>query len=84
MIEGMDSNMIYCKKFCKCHNVPPSTTIIKKKFPSSFMGAGITIPVVESGEWEFPAEISGRDSTWSHSIRNNTIPATVKQSWVIT
>jgi hypothetical protein len=20
---GMNSTMIYCKKFCKCHNVPP-------------------------------------------------------------
>jgi hypothetical protein len=34
MVEGVNSSMtylIYCKKFCKCHNVlPPSTTI--KKF----------------------------------------------------
>jgi hypothetical protein len=34
MMEGVNSTMlylIYCKNFCKCHNVlPPSTTI--KKF----------------------------------------------------
>jgi hypothetical protein len=33
MIQGMNSSMIYliyCKYFCKCHNVPlPSTTINK-------------------------------------------------------
>jgi hypothetical protein len=22
--------LIYCKNFCKCHNVPPPSTIIKK------------------------------------------------------
>jgi hypothetical protein len=22
MMEGMNSTMIYCKNFCKCHNVP--------------------------------------------------------------
>jgi hypothetical protein len=34
MMEGVNSNMIYlihCKNFCKCHNVPPSSTTIKKK-----------------------------------------------------
>jgi hypothetical protein len=34
MVEGVNSNMIYliyCKNFCKCHNVPPSSTTIKKK-----------------------------------------------------
>jgi hypothetical protein len=31
IIEGVNSNMIYCKNFCKCHNVhPPSTTKINK------------------------------------------------------
>jgi hypothetical protein len=35
-LEGMNSTMIQCKNFCKCHNVPPSTTIIlKKKFLKS-------------------------------------------------
>jgi hypothetical protein len=24
-------NLIYCKNFCKCNNVPPSSTTIKKK-----------------------------------------------------
>jgi hypothetical protein len=40
MVECVNSSMmylIYCKNFCKCHNVtPPSTTIIiiiKKKYP---------------------------------------------------
>jgi hypothetical protein len=28
---GMNSTMIYCKNFGKCHNVPLSCTIIKKK-----------------------------------------------------
>jgi hypothetical protein len=23
MMEGMNSTMICCKNFCKCHNVPP-------------------------------------------------------------
>jgi hypothetical protein len=23
MMEGMNSTMIHCKKFCKCHIVPP-------------------------------------------------------------
>jgi hypothetical protein len=27
---GMNSTMINCKNFCNCHNVSPSTTIIKK------------------------------------------------------
>jgi hypothetical protein len=35
MMEEVNSSMIYliyCKNFCKCHNVPPpSTTIIVKK-----------------------------------------------------
>jgi hypothetical protein len=33
MMEGVNSSMIYmiyCKKFCKCHSVPPPGTIIKK------------------------------------------------------
>jgi hypothetical protein len=30
--EGVNSSMIYCKNFCKCHNVPlPSPTIKKLK-----------------------------------------------------
>jgi hypothetical protein len=31
---GVNSSMIYliyCKNFCKCHNVPPSSTAIKAK-----------------------------------------------------
>jgi hypothetical protein len=24
---GVNSTMIYCKNFCKCHNVPPATII---------------------------------------------------------
>jgi hypothetical protein len=28
MMEGANSSMIYCKNFCKCHNVPPPSTII--------------------------------------------------------
>jgi hypothetical protein len=35
MVEGVNSStiyLIYCKKLCKCYNVPPpSTTIIKVK-----------------------------------------------------
>jgi hypothetical protein len=23
--------LVYCKKFCKCHNIPPSSTTILKK-----------------------------------------------------
>jgi hypothetical protein len=32
-MEGINSSMIYliyCKNFCKCHNVPPLSTTIKK------------------------------------------------------
>jgi hypothetical protein len=32
---GVNSSMIYliyCKNFCKCHNVSPPSTTIKKKF----------------------------------------------------
>jgi hypothetical protein len=32
MVEGMNSsmtNLIYCKNFCKCHNVPSPRTIKK-------------------------------------------------------
>jgi hypothetical protein len=29
MMKGVNSTMIYCKKFCKCHNVP--TVQLKKK-----------------------------------------------------
>jgi hypothetical protein len=34
MVEGVDSSrmyLIHCKNFCKCHNVPPPSTAIKKK-----------------------------------------------------
>jgi hypothetical protein len=31
MVEGVDSSMIYCKNFCKCHNVSPLSTTIKNK-----------------------------------------------------
>jgi hypothetical protein len=24
MMEGVNSTVIYCKKFCKCRNVPPA------------------------------------------------------------
>jgi hypothetical protein len=30
MMEGANSSMIYCKNFCKCHNVPPPSTTITK------------------------------------------------------
>jgi hypothetical protein len=33
MVEGVNSSMmylIYCKNFCKCHNVPPPNTTIRK------------------------------------------------------
>jgi hypothetical protein len=32
MMEGVNSSMMYrihCKNLCKCHNVPPPSTIIK-------------------------------------------------------
>jgi hypothetical protein len=32
-VEGVNSSMIYfihCKNFCKCHNVSPPNTIMKK------------------------------------------------------
>jgi hypothetical protein len=35
MMEGVDSSMIYLihyKNFCKCHNVPPPSTTMKKFF----------------------------------------------------
>jgi hypothetical protein len=34
MMEGVNSRIIYFiyfKNFCKCHNVPPSSTTIKKR-----------------------------------------------------
>jgi hypothetical protein len=31
MMERVNSTMICCKNFCKCHNVPP-TTILKYKY----------------------------------------------------
>jgi hypothetical protein len=34
MVEGVNSSMIYlmyCNNFCKCHNVPPPGTTIKRK-----------------------------------------------------
>jgi hypothetical protein len=30
MMEGVNSNMTYCKDFHKCHNVPLSSTTIEK------------------------------------------------------
>jgi hypothetical protein len=33
-VEGMNSNiinLIYCKNFCKCHNVSPSSTTMKNE-----------------------------------------------------
>jgi hypothetical protein len=32
MMEEVSSTMIYCKNFCKCHKVPPSTTIKERIF----------------------------------------------------
>jgi hypothetical protein len=29
-MEGVNSSVIYCKNFCKCHNVPPTITIEKR------------------------------------------------------
>jgi hypothetical protein len=34
-MKGVNSTMIYYKKFCKYHNVPPSATIILKQLCSS-------------------------------------------------
>jgi hypothetical protein len=31
MVEEVNSNMTYCKNICKCHNMPPSSTTIKKR-----------------------------------------------------
>jgi hypothetical protein len=34
MVEGENSSTIYlmyCKNFCKCHNVPPSSATIKNR-----------------------------------------------------
>jgi hypothetical protein len=34
MVEGINSSMIYlihCRNFCKCNNVPPPCTTIKKE-----------------------------------------------------
>jgi hypothetical protein len=31
MMKGMNSTMIYCKKFYKCHNVPPVENNKKEK-----------------------------------------------------
>jgi hypothetical protein len=30
MMEGVNSVKLYCKHICKCHNVPPYTTIVYK------------------------------------------------------
>jgi hypothetical protein len=32
MMEGVNSTMIYCKNFCKCHNVPPDNNNKKRIF----------------------------------------------------
>jgi hypothetical protein len=31
MIEGVNSTMIYCKNFCKCHDVPLGQQYLKKE-----------------------------------------------------
>jgi hypothetical protein len=52
MMEEVNSTMINCKNFCKCHNVSPSETIIKKyinkliklkKIPKKPSGTGVSI-----------------------------------------
>jgi hypothetical protein len=35
---GVNLAMIYCKNFCKCHNAPPSATIIKKNLRRKKIG----------------------------------------------
>jgi hypothetical protein len=49
MVKGVNSSvicLIYCKNFCKCHNVlPPSTTIKKFKEKAKERQKGI------KGEW---------------------------------
>jgi NAD-dependent dihydropyrimidine dehydrogenase PreA subunit len=39
MVEGVNSSMIYCKNFCKCHNVPPGQQLKEKH---SLGGASLT------------------------------------------
>jgi hypothetical protein len=31
MMEGMNSSMMHCMNFCKCHNVPLVHNMIKKE-----------------------------------------------------
>jgi hypothetical protein len=37
-MERVNLTMIYYKKFCECHNVPPSTIIIKTKYKIKMIG----------------------------------------------
>jgi hypothetical protein len=40
-VEGVNSGMIYliyCKNFCKCRNVPPPSTAIKKEKSCQLLG----------------------------------------------
>jgi hypothetical protein len=30
-VHSSTKYLIYCKNFCKCHNIPPSSTTVKKK-----------------------------------------------------
>jgi hypothetical protein len=31
MMVGVNSSMLYCKNFCKCHNVPPAQYLKRKE-----------------------------------------------------
>jgi hypothetical protein len=47
-IEKVKSSMIYlmyCKNFCKCHDVPSLSTIKKKKEKGSGMAQVVRVPV---------------------------------------
>jgi hypothetical protein len=53
--RGVNSIMIYCKNFCKCHNVPSLSTTIKINFKKK-----VGVAVLISDKWDYtPRLMSG-------------------------
>jgi hypothetical protein len=55
---GVNSTMIYCKNFCKGHNVPPSSTTIIKILKEGILPSTIQVAVISiNGLFNFHAFI---------------------------
>jgi hypothetical protein len=55
MMEGVNSTMIYCKNFCKCHNVPSAQE--RKEGWERKKAFGVGFYVSESNDCALPSPL---------------------------